>query len=99
MKAEPIHKEKRILLNKQNGKFAIAELKIWKVPKTKDYPKGIKYSLFLVCDGEIIIGIDNHRPKGHHLHLGSFEYPYDYHNEKQLLEDFWSFARKAGFNL
>lgn len=99
MKAVPLLKEKRVLRNRQIDKFAVAELKIWKIPKTKHYPHGVKYSLFLVCEGEVIVGFDNHKPKGHHLHLGTAEYPYTYKDEKQLLNDFWDFAKKAGFNL
>jgi hypothetical protein len=47
MKAQPFLREKRILVNQNSGELAIAELKIWKIPKSKDYPRGIKFSLFL----------------------------------------------------
>lgn len=97
MKAEPIFKEKRLLLNRVNGDAAIAELKIWNVPKSKDYPEGRKFSLFLVSAGAVVVGIDNHKPKGPHLHLGSRELPYLYRDEQLLVADFWDFARKAGF--
>jgi len=97
VKDEVIFKEKRLLLNPVTGDAAIAELKIWSVPKFKDYPEGRKFSLFLVTGGEVVIGIDNHKPKGPHLHLGSRELPYLYRNESLLLADFWDLARKAGF--
>jgi hypothetical protein len=97
MKAEPLLKEKRLLWNPQSQKFAVAELKIWKISKSKDYPAGIKYSLCVVCDGTVIIGFDNHKPKGPHLHLGENELPYDFRNEIKLMADFWDLARKAGF--
>ncbi len=99
MKATPVLKEKRMLVNSTTDKIAIAELKIWEIPKTKDYPQGIKYSLFLVCDGVVILGFDNHKPKGPHLHLGDQELNYPFKNEKALLNDFWDLVRKAGFEI
>ncbi|MBI3535219.1 MAG: hypothetical protein HY072_07015 [Deltaproteobacteria bacterium] len=97
MKATSVFHEKHILNNRATGNVAIAELKIWKVIRSKDYPLGRKYPLFLVADGHILLGIDNHKPKGSHLHLGNRELPYLYRNERSLLADFWEFARKAGF--
>jgi len=47
----------------------IVELKIWRVPKSEDYPEGFKYSFFAVCGGKVLVGYDNHRPKGHHRHF------------------------------
>lgn len=97
VKAEAIFKEKRLLLNPSTGDAAIAELKIWCVPLSKDYPEARKFSLFLVAGGEVVVGIDNHKPKGPHLHLGTRELPYLYRDEPSLLADFWDLARKAGF--
>ena len=97
MKAEPIFTEKRMLHNPVTGEAAIAELKIWNVPRSKDYPEGRKFSLFLVSGGEVVVGIDNHKPKGPHLHLGNRELYYLYRDQDSLLADFWDLARKAGF--
>jgi hypothetical protein len=97
MKAEPFLREKRILTHRASGALAIAELKIWRVPKSKDYLMGVKFSLFLVSGGQVLIGMDNHKPKGPHLHLGEQELSYLYRDEKGLLQDFWDLARKAGF--
>ena len=97
MRAEPYLREKRILIHKSSGELAIAELKIWKIPKSKEYSKGVKFSLFLVSGGQIIFGMDNHKPKGAHLHLGGQEFPYLFQNEANLIKDFWDLARKAGF--
>lgn len=99
MKATPIFKEKRLVEHAKSGALAIAEIKIWQIPKDKYYESGRKFSLFLVLEGQVMIGIDNHRPKGPHLHLGGEELPYDYKNDETLIDDFWDFVRKAGFNL
>lgn len=99
MRAELLLKEKRLLLNRQSNKFAIAELRIWRIPRSKEYPAGIKYSLFLVYEGTTIVGFDNHKPKGPHVHLGELEMPYQFVTESQLLADFWDLTRKAGFEV
>jgi len=97
MKAEPIFREKRILVHKLSGELAIAELKIWRVPRSAAYPKGLKFSLFLVSGGQVLVGMDNHKPKGPHLHLGEREVPYDFRDEQTLVDDFWDLASRAGF--
>ena len=78
---------------------AIAELKVWDVQATSHYPEGRKYSLFLVWkgSGEVIIGFDNHKPKGPHLHRQDREEAYDFKDVDQLIEDFWSLTRLEGF--
>jgi len=97
MKATLLFHEKRILQNETTGELAIAELKVWRIPKSEHYPAGRKFSLFLVAGGKVLVGMDNHKPKGPHLHLGSEEVPYSYSTDDQLLVDFWDLARKAGF--
>lgn len=99
MKAEPLFREKRIVTHSKTGEIGLVELKIWKVPRSGDYPQGRKFSLFLVSKGKIIIGIDNHKPKGPHRHMKNRELPYDYTNEEKLLTDFWDWVQKEGFNL
>ena len=97
MKANPIFREKRLLQHSRSSQIAIAELKVWAIPRSSAYPAGRKFSLFLVANGKVILGIDNHRPKGPHLHLGTEEMPYNYEGDGQLIADFWDLVRKAGF--
>lgn len=97
MRAVLRFKEKRLVSNRNEKDFAVVEIKIWKVPKSEHYVEGRKFSLFLVYVGEVVFGIDNHKPKGPHLHLGNKEVPYDYKDEGTLLSDFWDLVRKAGF--
>lgn len=97
MDAIPVFREKRIVVNRKTGEIAVAEIKIWKVPRSIHYPKGRKFSLFLVSKGKTLIGIDNHRPKGPHRHIGEDEVTYGYVNEGRLLADFWGLVRKEGF--
>ena len=88
MKAQALYRERRVLTNHVSGDAAIAEIKIWRVPKSKNYPDGIKFSLFLVCQGRALIGMDNHKPKGPHLHLGTEEILYRFRGPEQLMHDF-----------
>lgn len=97
MNAALLFHEKRIVTKLNVNEIAIAEIKIWEVPRSDHYPEGIKFSLFLVSEGRILVGLDNHRPKGPHQHTQSGEVPYHYVDEKQLLEDFWSWVKKKGF--
>lgn len=97
MKAEPLYRDKRILTHTVTGDVAIAEIKVWRIAKSRDYPSGLKFSLFLVCHGRVLIGMDNHKPKGPHLHLGTEEIPYNFSGPDQLLTDFWELVRTAGY--
>ena len=98
MKATQIFHEKRIVESRLTDELAIVELKIWKIPKSRHYQLGRRFSLFLVVEGRAVLGIDNHSPKGPHLHLGAEEMVYDYQDDQNLLEDFWGLVRKAGFD-
>jgi len=37
----------------------------WKVPKSNDFPEGIKYAFVYIHHGKRILGYDNERAKGH----------------------------------
>ncbi len=67
---------------------SIVEIKIWQVPKSLKYPEGYKYSLFLVREGKILVGYDNHHPKGHHRHYGQNQEPYAFISLEELVRDF-----------
>ena len=43
------------------------------------------------------MGIDNHKPKGPHLHHFDKEVPYKFLGIDKLLEDFWKMVKKEGF--
>ncbi len=96
MKARLVFHEKRLLLS-EAGAVGIAEIKVWEVPRSAHYLNGRKFSLFFVVGGEVVVGIDNHKPKGPHLHIGGQELPFRHESDEQLLDDFWMLIRKAGF--
>ena len=68
VKAKLVLHEKRLV--EAGGSIGVAELKVWEVPRSGDYPSGRKFRLFFVVDGNVVVGFDNHKPKGPHLHFG-----------------------------
>lgn len=67
----------------------IVEMVLYEIPKTKKYPLGLKYRLICINEktGNRVL-MDNHHPKGPHLHLDEDEMPYDYVNDDKLFNDF-----------
>ena len=65
------------------------ELSIHEVGKSSRYPDGIKYGL--ICKdlrtGDYVL-MDNHHPKGPHVHVNEREFVYEYTNDDKLIEDF-----------
>lgn len=72
----------------------ITEMKIWEVPVSGNYPDGVRYSLYRVNEGGIIVGYDNHYPKGHHRHYGAKQEPYAFTTIEKLIADFLNDLRK-----
>ena len=66
----------------------IVEFKVWSIPKSKNYPEGVKYSFFAVRSGKVLVGYDNHSPKGHHRHFDDEESAYDFGGFDKLRDDF-----------
>ncbi|MBI4090788.1 MAG: hypothetical protein HY422_02080 [Candidatus Komeilibacteria bacterium] len=87
------------LVHGKTLEVAVAELKVIEVPASAHYPDGFKFSMFLVLkeSGQVLVGFDNHKPKGPHLHLHGSEALYDFKSVGELVEDFWRFVRKEGF--
>jgi hypothetical protein len=74
--------------NKLQGRYVV-EVSIHEVGKSERYPDGIKYGL--ICNdlrtGEFVL-LDNHHPKGHHMHINGVEETYRYVDDDQLVADF-----------
>ena len=67
----------------------IVELAIHDVGKSDKYPEGIKYGL--ICYDKktsMKVLMDNHHPKGHHIHVDDCELEYSFSSDSKLLEDF-----------
>ncbi|MBL7148180.1 MAG: hypothetical protein ISS82_05120 [Nanoarchaeota archaeon] len=66
----------------------IIEIKIWKVPKSKEFPNEIKYSLAFIHKGERLIGYDNERTKGHHKHIRNKKIEIEFQDYIKLIKQF-----------
>lgn len=86
--------------SKVQGRYVV-ELSIYEVGKSVKYPDGIKYGL--ICKdlktGDYVL-LDNHHPKGPHVHINDREFAYEYVDDDKLIEDFQMFVlRELGVKL
>lgn len=72
----------------------IVEMKILKVPHSKDKPHGLKYSLVYIKEGRRIIGYDNAERKGDHRHHKDNISPYQFKDVETLIKDFYGDVEK-----
>ena len=73
-----------------HGRFVL-EMKIYAVAKSRKYPLGVRYSLILIDPKTASkVLMDNHYPKGPHLHVNDSELEYEFVDEEKLIVDFKS---------
>lgn len=74
------------------GRYVL-EMEIYKIGKSAKYRDGVKYGLILtdLRSGKRVL-MDNHHPKGPHIHLDDREFPYQYVDEEKLIKDFKNFV-------
>jgi len=82
------------IIDEQGG---IIELAIWQVPKSADYPEGIRYRCAYVPPEERRPSVlyDVHRRKAHHRHFEGTEYPYQFKSVDRLVSDFRADVERA----
>jgi len=97
MASEVLLHQKLALAHKSNARIAVFEMIVFKIPKSIDFPQGIKYRAWLSEDGETVFGFDNHKPKGPHLHIGNKEIGYNYRGVDELIFDIKEMIEKEGF--
>jgi hypothetical protein len=71
------------------------EFKVWRVSDPVHYPEGYRYSFFAIRGGVVLVGYDNHRPKGHHRHFANSEEAYEFAGLEKLRADFASDLERA----
>lgn len=81
--AKELLRRKEYIRHNTDGATALLVIDVWDVGDDTRYPQGFKFSFFLVLQQtkEVIIGYDNHYPKGLHKHVGEQEIriiPVDY---------------------
>lgn len=84
MKATLITRSKTILAQGE-----IVELVVWRVPAPVPPSRhGFRYRAAYIVAGERVVGFDNERGKGDHMHVGGAERPYAFTTVDRLIEDF-----------
>jgi len=90
--------QQKVTLEHGNGdRQAIFEMVVWRIPKSRDYPEGMKYRAWLSEVGITIFGFDNHKPKGPHLHIRDMEVGYLFRGFDELMADIRVMIEKEGF--
>ena len=97
MKASLILHQKITVIDKTGKRLAIFEIIVWRIPKTSEYPEGLKYRAWLSESGVSLFGFDNHKPKGPHLHIGDRELGYLFRGYDELMKDIKKMIKKEGF--
>ena len=97
MKATEIFHQKQVLKHRDGKRLAIFEIIIWKIPISRDYPEGLKYRAWLSDEGNTLFGLDNHKPKGPHLHVREVEVGYVFRGLDSLRQDIIAMIEKEGF--
>ena len=69
---------------------------VYEVDVTERYPDGVRYRLFYVRDRRVVVGYDNHHPKGHHRHIEDRQEPYAFESGERLVSDFLAEVEKSG---
>lgn len=84
MKANLIRHEKFIVRRRY-----IVEISVHQMPKSARYRDGLKWGLICLdqATGQRVL-MDNHHPKGPHIHIDDDELPYDFRSLDQLVSDF-----------
>ena len=68
---------------------AVIELVVWRVPEpVRPSEHGFKYRAAYAVDGVRVVGFDNERGKGDHVHVRGTERRYTFTSVEQLIEDF-----------
>ena len=89
-------KATRILHEKiRTAEGIIVEFTVWQMTGSVQYPEGFKYSFFAVRNGVVLVGYDNHTPKGHHRHFGGTEEAYEFTGFGKLRAAFSSDLEEA----
>lgn len=84
MKASLVRHEKFIVRRRY-----VVEISVHEVPKSERYRDGLKWGL--ICVDQVTgarVLMDNHHPKGPHIHIDDDELPYDFRGLDQLVTDF-----------
>ena len=95
--ANKIFHQKVTMEHTDGHRLALFEMVVWRIPKSKEYPHGVKYRAWLSENNETLFGFDNHKPKGPHLHIRAIEVGYHFRGIDELMRDIRVMIEKEGF--
>jgi hypothetical protein len=68
----------------------LVEMEIYQLEEPAQYSSGVKYGLiFIDLESGRRVLMDNHHPKGPHIHVEQKEFPYLFVDKEQLVRDFF----------
>lgn len=84
MKAVLVRHEKFIVRRRY-----LIEISVHQVPRSHSYKDGLKWGLICIdrISGKKVL-MDNHHPKGSHIHIDDDEMPYSFRGLDKLVNDF-----------
>lgn len=82
---KPIIPKRRLITKKDN----FIEIVAWKIPKSKFYPEGIKYSFTFVHENKRTIAFDNFNSEGHHKHNFGKKEPFEFRSLEHTSNQFF----------
>lgn len=78
-----------VLRTRMQVQRGVVEMVVWRVPRpVPPSQHNFKYRLVYLRNGVRLVGFDNERGKGDHLHKGSREVAYRFTDIETLLADF-----------
>jgi hypothetical protein len=77
-----------VIHTKEIKEDEIVEIKVWRVPRTKSMPDGVRIPVVYVRNGKRVVGYDNAEGKGYHRHFMDREEVYEFSDVRALLDDF-----------
>ena len=88
--AQPIIPKRRLITEKNN----FIEIVAWRVPKSKSYPEGVKYSFTFVHEDKRIIAFDNFNNEGHHKHYLDKKEKFHFKSLEDTADQFFALVEK-----
>ena len=88
--AKAIIPKKMLITEKAN----VIEIAAWKVPKSKFYPEGIKYSFAFVNENKRKIAFDNYNNEGHHKHHLNKKEAYSFRSLEETSNQFFRLVKE-----
>lgn len=82
--------KRRLVTEKEN----LIEIVAWKVPKSRFYPEGVKYSFAFIHKEERLIAFDNFNNERHHRHFSDKKESCEFQSLEETADKFFSLVEE-----